>query len=69
VGLVVNRLALGQVSLQVLWSSHQYHSNMALHNHISPGDEQKTLSQFRDPFHQLEQQVKSWMPLKTKKLE
>jgi hypothetical protein len=34
VGFVMDKVALGQVFLRVLWFSRQYHSIIALHTHI-----------------------------------
>jgi hypothetical protein len=38
IGFVVDKVALGQVSLRVLWFPRQYHSTMALHTHVSSGE-------------------------------
>jgi hypothetical protein len=39
---VVDKVALGQVFLQLFWFSHQFYLTAAVHTHISPlGDEQK----------------------------
>jgi hypothetical protein len=49
VGFMVDKVALGQVSIHILWFSHQCHSTVALHTHISSADEQQAhWLQFRD---------------------
>jgi hypothetical protein len=35
---VMDKMAMGQVFLRILWLSHQYHSTVALHSHISSGE-------------------------------